>query len=210
MHVYMLLSGLALGADLPFSTAGCDQLSTLSELRFTFNVEVSGEHKTERRWEYHPRSSKVVRTVDGESMTFTFGSPKGEAETEADAQFVNDSFWLLPSCHMAWAKDIVISPVGEGTIPVAPVGEAPGRARMVTVTYPEDGGGYTPGDAYDLYLGANGEIVAWSYRRKAAAEPTLSTTFDDYVSAGPLRIATEHASSDRDFRLFFTDVVVQR
>ena len=196
----------AFGADLPFSTRGCSALSELSELRFTFNVETSGELKLTRSWVYQPQTGRVTRTMNGSELIFLFGSPKGEQETQADAQFINDSFWLIPYCHMGWATSVEISEVTEATIPVAPVGEAPGRAPMVTVAYPRDGGGYTPGDAYDLFLDDAGEIVAWNYRRRNGDKPTISATFEDYIQAGPFRIATEHKSSDRDFRLFFTDV----
>lgn len=206
MNAWILLSS-AFANDLPFSVEGCDQLMQLQELRFTFHVEASGEHKLSRAWVYHPRTGQVTRTLDGESMTFTFGSPQGEKETEADAHFINDSFWLFPMCHIAWATDAEIGAVSEGTVPVAPVGEAPGRAPVVTVQYAADGGGYTPGDAYDLYLGDSGEIIAWSYRRKGQRPPLLSVTFSDYVQAGPVRVATEHRSADREFRVYFTDVV---
>lgn len=202
-----LTIGSALAGDFPFSTEGCDQLLQLSELRFTFHVEASGELKLTRAWVYHPTTGEVTRTLDGESMTFTFGSPEGEKQTEADAHFINDSFWLFPTCHVAWATDVVVSEVTEATLPVAPVGEAPGRGRMVSVQYDPDGGGYTPGDAFDLFLGDRNEIVAWAYRRNGKHPPLLSTTFTDYVQAGPIRVATEHRSADREFRLYYTDVV---
>lgn len=207
MHAWILLA-TAFAGDLPFSTQGCDQLLQLSELRFTFHVEASGELKLTRAWVYHPRTGQVTRTLDGESMTFIFGSPQSEKETEADAHFLNDSYWLFPMCHIAWSIEAttIADPV-QATLPVAPVGEAPGRGPMVSVQYDPDAGGYTPGDAFDLYLGDQGEIVAWSYRRKGKHPPMLSTTFTDYVQAGPVRVATEHRSADREFRLFFTDIV---
>lgn len=205
MNAWILL-GTALAGDLPFSTTGCDQLLQLQELRFTFHVEASGELKLTRAWVYHPKTGEVTRTLDGESMTFVFGSPQGEKETEADAHFINDSFWLFPSCHIAWATDATVSEPVQSTLPVAPVGEAPGRGPMVSVQYDPDGGGYTPGDAFDLYLGNQGEIVAWAYRREGKQPPLLSTTFTDYVQAGPIRVATEHRSADQEFRLFFTDI----
>lgn len=210
MHAWILFA-TAGAADLPFSTEGCEALDQLKTLEFTFNIETAGEHKLSRRWVYHPATRKVERTMEGETMVFTFGSPVGEAQTHADLQFINDSFWLLPTCHMAWAREaLTVQEKGEQTIPVAPVGKAPGRAPMVTVQYDPAGGGYTPGDAYDLYLGPNKEIVAWSYRKRGAEAPTLSTDFTDYVDVGPLRVAREHTTASRDFRVFFTDLSATR
>lgn len=195
-----LIFSAALAADLPLSTQGCEALDQLDELRFTFNVESSGALKVSRGWLYRPRTREVVRTVEETTTTFTFGAPEGDTQTQADAQFINDSFWLMPQCHFAWASDATVTDQGSA---VLPIGE--GEANKITVRYASDGGGYTPGDAYDLFV-QDQKIVAWIYRRGAATEPTLITTFTDYVSAGPLSVATEHLSEDGEFRLFFTDV----
>ncbi|HHO49622.1 MAG TPA: hypothetical protein ENK18_01840 [Deltaproteobacteria bacterium] len=195
-----LLSAAALAVDLPLSTQGCESLEQLGELRFTFNVESSGALKVSRAWIYRPKTREVVRTIEDDSISFTFGAPEGDEQTQADAQFINDSFWLMPQCHLSWASDATVT--DRGTAPL-PIGE--GEAHKVTVRYAADGGGYTPGDAYDLFV-QDDRIVAWIYRRRAEDKPTMITTFTDYVPAGPLSVATEHVSEDGEFRLFFTDV----
>ncbi len=198
-----LFSSAVLAVDLPVAPQGCEALSQLGELQFTFNVSSSGVHKVSRGWVYRPATREVVRTLDEETTTFTFGAPEGEEQTQADAQFINDSFWLMPWCHFGWAEDATVTDQGTGPLPI---GE--GEARKITVRYAAEGGGYTPGDAYDLFV-VDDKLVAWVYRRGASDEPTMSTTFTDYVSAGPLSIATEHLSADGEFRLFFTDVVAR-
>jgi hypothetical protein len=124
---------------------------------------------------------------------------------DADKAFINDSFWLSPPLHLSWAGDDV-KVTDAGTAPL-PVGE--GTGRKVTVSYPATGGGYTPGDAYDLFLNDKGLIVAWNYRKGGAPEPTMSTSFADHQQFGPLTIALDHRSPDGKFRLWFTDVSVK-
>lgn len=181
---------------------GFDHLSELSEIRFTFNVEKDGALKASRAWTWHPADNRVTRTVDGESLTFVFGAPKDDAERKADGQFVNDSFWLAPQMHLRWAgPDLTVTDAGEAPLPIGQ-----GTARKITLQYAPTGGGYTPGDAYDLFLDPTGRIVAWNYREGGVAEPSMTTTFEGYTPVGPLVLATEHKTADGKVRLFFTDL----
>lgn len=183
---------------------GTDDLTKVGTLSFTFHVAVDGTERPARGWAWRPADGTVTRTVAGESLTFTFGKPTNDAEKKADAQFVNDSFWLAPQMHARWAgADLVVVDHGEAPLPVGS-----GSARHVELQYAPTGGGYSPGDAYDLYLDPAGRIVAWTYRGGGKAEDALTTTFEGYVQAGPLTLATEHRSADGKFRLYFTDVAV--
>jgi hypothetical protein len=91
----------------------------------------------------------------------------------------------------------------------APMGK--GKARMVTVTYPKTGGGYTPGDSYDLFVGADNRVVVWNYHNGGAPKPALTVTWADYKMAGPVSIAEDHrgTAGGKPFRLFFSDVAVK-
>jgi hypothetical protein len=202
----MLLS-LALraaAAPLPLDTAGCDQIGSLEEVSFTFNVEKGGELKASRAWTWRPASDEVVRTVDGEALGFARGAPVGEQQESADAQFVNDWFWLMPQCHAIWSTDAHITDSGESPLPM---GE--GTGRKLVVTYSQEGGGYTPGDAYDLFLDLDGRIAAWHFRQGGQPSPSMTTSFTDYAALGPVSVATEHRSPDGDFRLYFTDLAAR-
>ncbi|MEZ4235601.1 MAG: hypothetical protein R3F59_05440 [Myxococcota bacterium] len=182
---------------------GWDRLDQIEEIRFTFRVERDGQEKGARSWTWHPADNRVTRGSGADALTFTFGAPATDAEKEADAQFVNDSFWLAPQLHLGWAKDDLT--VTDGGMVDRPIGEGE-QVHLVTMQYAPSGGGYTPGDAYDLYLDGEGRIVVWNYREGGAAEPTMTTTFEGYVPVGPLQIAAEHYSADRKFRLSFTDL----
>ncbi len=196
-----VLAAAAIAADTPLDTTGCEILSTWSELRFTFHVETDGKVKVVREWRLEPRTNRVTRTIDGESIAFTFGTPRNEQETRADAQFVNDSFWLWPQCHADWATDLEVTE--HGAVPM-PFGQ--GAALQTTIRYPATGGGYRPGDAYDLFHNAQGRIVAWHYRRLNADEPTLTVRFAEPFELGPLVVTTQRFTEDETFRVFFTDL----
>lgn len=193
------------GADL-VAPLGVDRLAEIGELSFTFQVEAEGAQRPPRSWRWRPSDNHVERTTLSESgdpvlLAFTFGAPKTEEERKADAQFVNDSFWLLPQLHIRWAgPDLTVTDSG----PVIDPFGSP--ARKVVMQYAPAGGGYTPGDAYDLFLDAEGRILSWSYRKGGAPEPTLTTSFASYVTVGPLSVATEHKTPDGSFRLTFSNL----
>lgn len=183
--------------------AGTDHLERVEELRFTFVVERDGVVAAERAWSWRPDEGLATRRGPGEPVTFRAFHPSSDAEREVDAQFVNDGFWLLPHLHLRWAGDAVtVEDRGEQPVPVGQ-----GSARMLVATWPSEGGGYTPGDRYDLFVRA-GAIVAWSFHRGGAEEPTLSTTFEAPVHLGPLTIATDHRDASGKLRIRFTDLGV--
>jgi hypothetical protein len=189
---------------------GTDQLDRIEELRFTFNTERDGVRKSTRAWTWRPAEGTVTRTVDGTSLTFRYGNPANDDEKKADWQFVNDSFWLLPHLHARWAgSDLTVT---DGGMVSGPLGV--GEVRKVTLAYASTGGGYSPGDAYDLFLDPQGRMVAWHYREGGQVEPSMTTTFEGWVEVGPLWIATERRDAraleapGTGFRLFFTDLSV--
>lgn len=205
-----LLCGVALAGTSPslkdqiVTAAGADHMDEVQQIRFRFRVQLDGQVKADREWAWSPVTGKVTRTLDGKTLSFTFGQPKNDAERKADAQFVNDSFWFSPPMHMSWAgADLTVT--DDGTVPL-PIGQ--GTAHEVTIHYAKTGGGYTPGDAYDLFLDKDDRIVAWNYRPGDQKAPANTTTFQDYVQAGPLHVATEHRSKDGRFVLATDHVVV--
>jgi hypothetical protein len=182
---------------------GVDRFEQIVQIDFTFNVERDGELKASRVWSWRPHDQTVRRTVDGQTVSYSRADIAGDA-VAVDRQWINDTFWLLPALHLQWASDDVI--IADEGAAAMPIGE--GNARRVVVTYPSDGGGYTPGDVYELFIDDAGLIRAWHFRRGGQAKPSLTNTFSDYLTAGPLKIAAEHRNADGSFRLYFTDVHV--
>lgn len=183
--------------------AGVDRMDKIERINFTFNVARNGNTSVSRAWTWWPAQSRVMRVVDGQSVTY-WRNKMSEEDRAVDAQFINDTFWLSPALHLRWAgPEVSISDEGESDIPI--IGET---GRRILLAYPKQGG-YTPGDAYDLFIDKGHIIRAWHFRRGGAAAPSLTTTFENYVDFGGLQVALEHRNADGSFRLWFTDVKVR-
>ena len=127
------------------------------------------------------------------------------AKEEIDPAFINDQYWLLFPLHLSWDHDAKVEDTGAHKLPLGK-----GSAGRLLVTYPSQGG-YTPGDAYELFVGADNHIQEWIYRRGGSAKPTLVATWTDYKKAGPLLVAMDHRGTyqGKPARIFFTNVSVK-
>ena len=67
----------------------------------------------------------------------------------ADKAFINDKFWLLVPFQLQWDQTASISEVSKNEAPISNT-----LLNKITLTYP-DNGGYTPGDAYDIFYNDN-------------------------------------------------------
>ncbi len=119
-----------------------------------------------------------------------------------DHRFINDQYWLFFAFHIAWDQDATVTRIADQPLPIGK-----GSAAKLTVQYPETGG-YTPGDAYDIYIGPDDRVVQWVFREGGQAGPSLATTWENHQRFGPLLIPTEFKSDDGSFRLWFSDVAV--
>ena len=82
-----------------------------------------------------------------------------------------------------------------------------GEARRIEVRYPP-AGGYTPGDVYELYVGTDGRIAEWVYRRGGDARPTRMSTWEAHRRLGPLVVSLDHRGPG-GFRVWFSDVAAK-
>ena len=78
---------------------------------------------------------------------------------------------------------------------------------MITVLYGKEGG-YTPGDAYDIYYDENYMIKEWVFRKGNAVEPSLTNTFENYKDFNGNNIAIDHKMGDQNWNLNFADVSI--
>jgi hypothetical protein len=190
---------------------GVDHWPEIEEIRFTFNVK-KDETRAYRSWRWEPKTDRVRYTgplgdeerVEVEYQRSALSEDSPEARHAVDAKFINDTFWLLLPLHLSWSADAQVEYTGYHLTPI-------GRniARQVVVTYPQDGGGYTPGDVYRLYCDQAWRITQWSYHKAGAEEPTLATVWVQDEQVGPLALTTEFVNDDEKFRLWFADVAVR-
>ena len=78
---------------------------------------------------------------------------------------------------------------------------------MITILYADEGG-YTPGDAYDIYYDNNYLIKEWVFRKGNSEEPSLTTTFENYIDYNGIKIAIDHKQEGGNWNLNFADVSI--
>jgi hypothetical protein len=180
---------------------GADEWNKVKEIRFTFNVDRDTIH-FERSWVWNTKSQMVEGISNGDTIIYN-RKAVDSLTTKADGAFINDKYWLLAPINILWDqknlsysfKEKALAPISNDSLP------------KLTVVYGNDGG-YTPGDAYDFYLGDDYTIKEWVFRKGNNPEPSSITTWEDYVSLNGLNISRMHKNKEGNFSLYFTDVEV--
>lgn len=187
---------------------GLNSWDRVEELRYTFNVR-AGEREVRRSWIWRVKERTVSfrdEIAGGDRYTYSrddVGDEPSDELRKVDHRFINDQYWLLFALHIAWDTDATAVVDHEQPLPI---GE--GTGTKVTVQYPPEGG-YTPGDAYDVFLDADIRIVQWVFREGGQPEASLATTWEDQQRFGPLLIPTRFRSSDGTFEVWFSGVEVK-
>jgi hypothetical protein len=198
-------------------TYGMAAFEQVEALRYTFNLQVPGVNLS-RSWVWQPKTDHVSyegKEKDGKPVKATYvrsqlHSQPAHVQDEIDPAFVNDQYWLLFPLHVAWDGNATVTDEGRHKLPL---GE--GAAERVVVQYPSEGGGYAPGDTWELYVGADHRVEAFIYRGGGSGlqkrPSVLIATWAGYKQAGPLLISTDHqgTADGKPMRLFFSDVSVK-
>ena len=173
---------------------GFENWKNISEIAFTFNGN--------RSWLWKPKTNDV--TLLREKDTINYNRTKVDSLlTKTDGAFINDKFWLLIPFQLVWDKGATIS---EPIIEESPISKA--KLNKITLTYSNESGGYTPGDAYDIYYNDDYLIKEWIFRRGNQTEPSLTTTFENYQDFNGIKIALEHKNAAGDWNLKFSDIKI--
>ena len=80
------------------------------------------------------------------------------------------------------------------------------------MNYPQEAGGYTPGDTWELYVGPDYRVEQMVFRRGGPKKPSLVTaTWAGNKKAGPLLISTEHrgTADGKPLHVWITDLAVK-
>tara|TARA_R110000868_G_scaffold3388_3_gene21881 strand:- start:2 stop:673 length:672 start_codon:yes stop_codon:yes gene_type:complete len=181
---------------------GFENWKNVSQIDFTFNVDRDSSH-FERSWKWNPITNDVIMISEKDSVSFN-RKQVDSLTMNADKAFINDKYWLLAPFQLVWDK--------EGTTILGIVKkEAPISKTLmnkITVTY-SNKGGYTPGDAYDLYLGDDYMIKEWVYRKENNDTPSLITTWENNQDFNGIKIGLNHIKSEGNWKLYFTNVKVK-
>ncbi|OBQ55822.1 hypothetical protein JJL45_06790 [Tamlana sp. s12] len=179
---------------------GFENWSQVSEIQFTFNVDKDSMH-FERAWKWNPNTNEITHYKRRDSIQYN-GSKIDSTLAQTDRGFINDKFWLLIPFQLVWDSDITFSEV---TKTEAPINKK--QLNKLTITYPNKGG-YTPGDAYDIFYDDDYLIREWIFRKANQEEPSMMTTFENYQDFNGLKLALEHKKPEDSWRLYFSDVNV--
>lgn len=186
---------------------GMESFPKVKSLHYVFTVHYGGKD-VEREWTWFPKEDSVIyKGKDPAGAMIQAAYARGNSFSLAsepvkaiDKMFINDQYWLLFPYHLVWDKvklDASSMPENKG-----------GEAYKVTATYPSEGG-YTPGDAYDLFIDSAGTVRRWIYRKSNGDKPTREAKWSDPVPEGGLNLSLKRPGmGDDGFRLEFRDVRV--
>jgi hypothetical protein len=197
-------------------TYGLDSYGQIEAIRYTFNLELPALNvKLSRSWVWEPKTGQVSyegKDKDGKPVKVTYvrsqiNSAPANVKDEIEPNFVNDNYWLIFPFHVYWDTSANVQETDKQKLPLGK-----GTAKLVSVKYPAEVGGYTPGDTWDLYLGSDGRVVEFIYHRGGPKKPSnLTTTWAGYKKAGPLLISTDHrgTADGKPARIFLSNVSVK-
>jgi hypothetical protein len=196
-------------------TYGLDSYGQIEAIRYTWNGEITGLFKAAHAWEWEPKTGKISyegKDKDGNPVKATYvqsqlNSAPANVREQIEPSFVNDNYWLLFPLHAYWDTSATVTDKGMQKLPIGA-----GSATLVSVKYPAEAGGFTPGDTWDLYVGKDYRVVQFVYHRGGPKPPQLVTaTWTGYKKAGPLLISTEHrgTADGKPLHIFITDLAVK-
>lgn len=165
---------------------------------YTFKVK-KGDSGASRAWVWQPKSGSVMLIEKQDTIRFNHKKLQDQFEKE-DHKFINDKYWLLFPFQLVWDTGYTFTITENVEAPISKQ-----EITKLTVVYSKEEG-YTPGDAYDLYINEELEIIEWSFRKGNQEEPSLTTTWDEYKFIEGLKLATNHVTADGGFRIWFTGI----
>src|SRR5215475_4614977 len=194
---------------------GLDSWNQVEAIRYTWNGEIPGVFKLTHMWEWEPKTGKISfegKDKEGKPVKVTYiesqlSSQPDNVKNEVEPAFVNDNYWLIFPFHAYWDKSATVTDQEMKKLPIGA-----GSARLVSVKYPQEAGGFTPGDTWDLYVGKDNRVVQFVYHRGGDKPPKLvKATWTGNKMAGPLLISTEHRGNadGKPLHIFLSDVAVK-
>ncbi|XMO87253.1 hypothetical protein AAFN75_02985 [Algibacter sp. AS12] len=172
---------------------GFENWNAVSEIQFTFF--------NKRSWIWKPKTNDVTLITEKDSINYN-RTALDSTFIKADRAFINDKFWLLIPFQLVWDQNTTLS---KPTIEESPIHKK--QLKKITVTYP-DTGGYTPGDAYDIYYNNDFIIKEWAFRKGNAATAGLINTFENYQEFNGIKIALDHKKAEGDWNLTLSEIEI--
>lgn len=180
---------------------GYENWKNVTKIRFTFNVERDTTH-FERTWIWDTKTQDIVAISATDTVTYNRNNMDSLAH-KTNGGFINDKYWLMAPYNLIWDQDSFNFQHLSST--EAPISKK--SMQRLTVVYGNEGG-YTPGDAYDFFLDEGFMVREWIFRRGNDSIPTMTTSWENYVDVSGLQLGTAHNTAEGNFKLHFTNIVV--
>lgn len=182
---------------------GFQNWTSVKEITFTFNVDRDSMH-FERSWAWKPKLNEVTAISGPDTLVYNRKDMDSTA-FKTNGGFINDRYWLMAPFNLMWdSKSYTFEHTADTKAPIS--GEP---MQKLTIVYKNEGG-YTPGDAYDLYFKDDHIIREWVYRKSNQEEPSLTATWENYTDVGGLKLAQEHNRPEGNTKLYFTGLTVKK
>jgi hypothetical protein len=197
-------------------TYGLDSWGQVDAVRYTFNLQLPAlKVNLSRTWTWEPKTGQVTyesKDKDGNPVKVTYNrsqlnSAPANVKDEIDPAFNNDNYWFIFPFHVDWDTSATVTVTEKQKLPLGK-----GSATLLSVKYPPEVGGYTPGDTWDLYVGSEGRVTEFVYHRGGPKKPSnVTTTWAGYKKAGPLLVSTDHrgTADGMPAHIFFSNVAVK-
>ncbi|MDG1661322.1 MAG: hypothetical protein P8H40_08110 [Winogradskyella sp.] len=178
---------------------GFENWKNVTEVQFTFAVDRDTIKGNGRSWTWLPQKDSVSMSAGELNVQYSRRNIDNSS-LNADRAFINDKYWAFVPFQLVWDTSATISDVSKATAPISKT-----EMDMITILYPSEGG-YTPGDAYDIYFNEDYMIKEWTFRKGNSTEPSLSTSFENYKEFNGIKIAIDHKQEGSSWNLNFTNV----
>ena len=198
---YAQTDGTAL-AEKVANAYGIKKFKKAKSMSFTFNIKRDTFPSSYRTWDWNMAENTVKMTTAKQTVTYRRDTIQSAAMKSIDGKFINDQYWLIFPFHIAMDKGCKLT---EKQNVIAPISKQ--NSTMLTIQY-NNVDGYTPGDAYDLYINKKYMVTEWVYRSKGVEKPSLNTTWKDVVTNAGVKTATDYSSADGKFKIYFTGINV--
>jgi len=180
---------------------GFKNWNSINKIAFTFNVDKDSTH-FERHWIWKPKTNDITSIINKDTLNYNRKN-LDSISLKVDRGFINDKFWLLIPFQLVWDSGTTISEPIKAEAPISNT-----VLNKITLTYSKDGG-YTPGDAYDIFYDDHFLIKEWVFRKANQKEPSMMTTFENYKNVNGLKLALDHKKPDTNWNLNFTNISIE-
>lgn len=179
---------------------GYDNFDKVNSIAYTWNVQAGDVVRT-RDWKWNIKDRTVYYADADTSYTYSLDLPKEELP-KADAGFINDKYWLMYPFQLIWDTGYTYEETTDVAAPIS--GE---NSTKLTIIYNNEDG-YTPGDAYDLYLDEAFIIQEWVFRKGNGTEGR-AFTWEAEKKIDGVTFATEHFNADGVKFIWFTGIEIE-